>query len=124
MYNFEPVPTDVELGPDGLLYVTLLPGGPEDPSLGARGAVYSVDPDTGEVALVAGGFLGATDLAIAPDGRIYVAELFGDQISTVSGTGAQPFVEVRQPAAVEWADGTLFATINAFGNGSVVTITP
>jgi hypothetical protein len=67
---------------------------------------------------------GATDLAIAPDGTIYVTELFGDQISSVSGTGAQPFVEVTQPAAVEWADGRLFATINAFGNGSVVTITP
>jgi hypothetical protein len=123
-YNFEPVPTDVELGPDGLLYVTLLPGGPEDPSLGARGAVYTVDPNTGDVAFVARGFLGATDLAIAPDGTIHVTELFGDQISSVSGTGAQLVVEVTQPAAVELADGTLFVTINAFGNGSVVTITP
>jgi sugar lactone lactonase YvrE len=123
-YNFEPVPTDVELGPDGLLYVTLLPGGPEDPSLGARGAVYSVDPETGDVAFVAGGFLGATGLAVAPDGTIYVAELFGNRISTVSGTGAEPFVEVPSPAAVEWANGVLYATIDVFGNGSVVTITP
>ncbi|MBD0292260.1 MAG: ScyD/ScyE family protein [Jiangellaceae bacterium] len=123
-YNFEPVPTDVELGPDGLLYVTLLPGGPEDPSLGARGSVYSIDPDTGEVALVASGFLGATGLAVAPDGTIYVAELFGNRISTVSGAGAEPFVEVPSPAAVEWANGVLYATIDVFGNGSVVTITP
>jgi hypothetical protein len=123
-YNFEPVPTDVELGPDGLLYVSLLPGGPEDPSLGARGAVYSVDPDTGKVAFVAGGFLGATGLAVAPDGTIYVAELFGNQISTVSGTGAKPLVDVPSPAAIEWAGGKLYATINVFGNGSVVTIAP
>ena len=36
-YNFEPVPTDVEVSNSGILYVTTLPGGPEDPSLGARG---------------------------------------------------------------------------------------
>jgi hypothetical protein len=123
-YNFEPVPTDVELGPDGLLYVTLLPGGPEDPSLGARGSVYSVDPDSGAISFVASGFLGATGLAVAPDGTIYVAELFGNRISTVSGTGAEPFVDVPSPAAVEWAKGKLYATVDVFGNGSVVTITP
>src|SRR5689334_21287624 len=31
-YNFEPVPTDVEQGRDGRLYVTTLPGGPEGDS--------------------------------------------------------------------------------------------
>ena len=30
-FAFEAVPTDVEVGPDGQLYVTSLPGGPEDP---------------------------------------------------------------------------------------------
>ena len=43
-YRFEPVPTDVEVGPHGMLYVSTLPGGPEDPSLGARGSVYVVNP--------------------------------------------------------------------------------
>jgi hypothetical protein len=123
-YNFEPVPTDVELGPDGLLYVSSLPGGPEDPSLGARGAVYSVNPATGEVTKVADGFLGATNAAVAPDGTIYVAELFGDRISTVSDGGAEPLVGVPSPAAVEWANGKLYATIDVFGNGAVVAITP
>ena len=46
-YAFEPVPTDVEFGPDGWLYVSSLPGGPEDASLGARGAVFRVNPWTG-----------------------------------------------------------------------------
>ena len=41
-YAFEAVPTDVEVGKDGWLYVSTLPGGPEDPSLGARGRVYRV----------------------------------------------------------------------------------
>jgi hypothetical protein len=123
-YNFEPVPTDVELGPDGLLYVSALPGGPEDASLGARGSVYSLDLATGELAKVAGGFLTATNLAIAPDGTIYVAEMFGSRISTVSGGGPAPYADVPFPAAVEWANGKLYATIDVFGNGSIVTFTP
>ena len=36
-YAFESVPTDIEVGTDGFLYVTSLPGGPEDGSLGANG---------------------------------------------------------------------------------------
>ena len=46
-YAFEPVPTDVEVDQaTGKLVVSLLPGGPEDDSLGARGAVYRVNPKT------------------------------------------------------------------------------
>lgn len=123
-YNFEPVPTDVELGPDGRLYVSSLPGGPEDASLGARGGVFSIDLATGAVTKVAGGFLGATNLAIAPNGTIYVAEMFGNRISTVAGGGPQPFADVPTPAALEWANGKLYATVDVFGNGSVVTFTP
>ncbi len=123
-YNFEPVPTDVELGPDGLLYVSSLPGGPEDESLGARGAVYSVNPRTGAVTKIADGFFGATNVAVAPDGTIYVAELFGNRISKVSNGGAEPLVEVPNPAAIEWANGKLYATVDVFGNGAVVTVTP
>lgn len=123
-YNFEPVPTDVELGPDGLLYVSSLPGGPEDASLGARGAVFSIDLATGAVKKVAGGFLGATNLAVAPNGTIYVAEMFGNRISTVAGGGPKPFADVPVPAALEWANGKLYATVDVFGNGSVVTFTP
>src|SRR4029450_3789544 len=59
-YRFEAVPTDVEVGRDGYLYVTTLPGGPEDPSLGARGKVYRVNPRNGHIKLVATGFAGGT----------------------------------------------------------------
>jgi hypothetical protein len=123
-YNFEPVPTDVEVGPHGTLYVSLLPGGPEDPSLGARGSVYTVDPSTGATHKVAGGFAGATNLALGPNGTIYVSELFADEIAVVSGGSTVDTIALSQPAAVEYARGELYASTDVFGNGAVVTITP
>ena len=57
-YRFEAVPTDVEWGQDGWLYVTTLPGGPEDPSFGDRGSVWKVDPKSGEAKRIATGFGG------------------------------------------------------------------
>jgi hypothetical protein len=120
-YRFEPVPTDVELGPDGMLYVSTLPGGPENQSLGARGAVYRVNPANGRVKLIASGFAGAAGLAISPRGRIYVAELFGDRISVVRN-GPRLLVSLSTPAAVEWARGKLYATTRTFGSGTVVKI--
>ncbi len=62
-YAFEPVPTDVERDGQGNLWVSVLPGGPEDPSLGARGAVYKINKH-GTVRRIHGGFVGATNLAV------------------------------------------------------------
>ena len=121
-YNFEPVPTDVEVGRGGQLYVTTLPGGPEDPSLGARGSVYRINPWNGRTSLVATGFLGATNLAVAPNGTIYVAELFGGQISKVVRGGPKPVVAVDSPAAVEWDHGRLLVTSEGFGSGKLLSI--
>ena len=120
----EPVPTDVEVGPHGQLYVSSLPGGPEDPSLGARGSVYKVNPWNGKVKLVATGFAGATNLAVSPWGTIYVSELFGGQISKVVGNHGVPVVQVPSPAALEWFHGKLYAGIDVFASGKIVTITP
>ncbi|MFC8922021.1 ScyD/ScyE family protein [Cellulosimicrobium sp. NPDC057127] len=120
-YWFEPVPTDVEVGPFGQLYVTTLPGGPEDPSLGlgARGAVYTVDPWRGRTRQVATGFVSATDLAVSPRGDVYVAELFGGRISEVKRGGPRTVVEVPLPAALEWDGRGLLATTNALpGEGA------
>lgn len=123
-YNFEAVPTDVEVGRDGQLYVSLLPGGPEDPSFGARGSVYRVDPSTGASQRIATGFAGATNLALGAGGTIYVSELFADQIAVVRGGSRVGSIPLAQPAAVEYARGRLYASTNVFGNGAVVAISP
>ncbi len=123
IYTSEPVPTDVEVGPDGFWYVSSLPGFPELPN---SGSVFRVNPDTGAVKLVARGFSGAVDLAVADDGTIYVAELDGNRISAISNGVVSKVVDLFSPGAVEIADdGTIYATTGVFGpSGSVVTITP
>lgn len=124
VYSSEPVPTDVEVGPDGYLYVSSLPGSPEQAN---SGSVFRVDPNSGEVTRVARGFTGAVDLAIADDGTIYVAEIFGNRISSISTDGVvSTVVDVFSPGAVEFGpDGTLYATTGIFGPaGNVVVVTP
>ncbi|GAA4360957.1 ScyD/ScyE family protein [Angustibacter luteus] len=129
-YNFEPVPTDVEVGPWGHLYVSLLPGGPEGPQLGARGSVYTVNPFTRSTHRVATGFLGATNVAVDHRGTVYVAELFGGQISTIQHGKVKPYVQLPGALAVELAGDKLFASTlgptdeegNPTGPGSVVRI--
>ena len=121
-YRFEPVPTDVELGPDGWLYVSLLPGGPESPALGARGSIVKVDPDSGEIVKVASGFVGTTGLAVSPkSGTVYVAELFGGpngtgQISVVPRGASTPTVlmAISSPAAIQLNKGSLYVTTDSF----------
>ena len=123
-YRFDFVPTDVEKGRDGWLYVTALPGGPEDASLGARGAVFKVNPATGTVRRVAGGFVGAVNLALGPDGTIAVAELFGGsegagQVTLVRpGSPRRTVLPFTAPGAVEWVGSSrhskLYVTTDAF----------
>jgi hypothetical protein len=114
-YWFEPVPTDVELGPDGWLYVSSLPGGPEDGSLGAQGRVYKVNPKSGKVKLVADSFISTVDVAVANNGDVYVAELFTGTIKRIKAgsSKAKPFVQLTQVGAIELAKGYLYATDNA-----------
>lgn len=131
-YRLHAVPTDVEVGPDGMLYVSSLAGGPEDPAaaaaLGGPGGVFRVNPRTGKVTRIAKGFLGAVDLAVSPSGSIYVAELYAGRISKVVRGGPRKVVDLPGPGALEWARGKLYATTNAFppvpGAGAVVTIRP
>jgi len=121
--NLEPVPTDVELGRDGWLYVSSLPGGPEDGSLGNLGSVYKVNPRTGAVTLLATGLAGATGVAVSPDGTVFVAELFGNQVSTISRNGTvTPLGAFTQPAGIEWENGRLYVSTNVFGDGSIVAV--
>jgi len=121
-YTFEPVPTDVELGRDGWLYVSTLPGGPEDPSLGARGGVYKVNPWNGKVVKVATGFGGATGLAVSwVTGNVYVAELFGNggtgRVSVLTPGSKTPkqLAALASPAAIELRANKLYVTTETFG---------
>lgn len=117
-YWFEAVPTDVERGPGGSLFVSTLTGGPEDGSLGALSRLYRVDRSSGAVHLVATGLAGATGVAVAPNGDAYVAELYGGRIQKVAaGTSqATPVRGALQPAAIEYAAGHLYATTNALSD--------
>jgi hypothetical protein len=114
-YYLEPVPTDVEFGKHGWLYVTSLPGGPEDGSLGALGRVFKVHSETGKVVQLASGFAGATNLAVSSRGDIYVAEMFGNKISVVEKGHhkARTFLETTTPGALEIHDNRLYATTHA-----------
>ncbi|WP_160329729.1 ScyD/ScyE family protein [Microterricola viridarii] len=121
-YAFEPVPTGIALGPDGWLYVSSLPGGPEDASLGARGSVLKIDPDDGEIRTVATGFVGSTGVAVSPKtGAVYVTELFGGpngtgQVSVVprGADKASVLLAISTPAAIALAKGKLYLTTDAF----------
>jgi hypothetical protein len=105
----EPVPTDVEVGPQGRLYVTTLAG-----ELPDAGGVFRINPETGKTTEVFHGLFAATGLALAPNGDMYVAMLFPGVILRIpAGGGApQPFATVNQPAALEISDGHLYATVN------------
>ncbi len=108
VYRFEPVPTDVEVGPWHKLYVTTLPGGPEDPAFGGRGSVYKLDGH--HPYRIATGFNEATNLAISPRGTIYVAELGSGTISVVRHGHGHVVATLPAVAGVEWANGHLYAS--------------
>jgi hypothetical protein len=120
-YKFEPVPTDVEMGPDGWLYVSSLPGGPEDPALGAQGRVYKVNPANGKVVEVARGFISTVNVAVADNGDVYVSQLFAASIVRIpAGTSKiKGFAEVPMPAGLEWTEDGLYATIDALKGTNV-----
>jgi hypothetical protein len=129
-YNFEAVPTDVEQGRDGRLYVTTLPGGPEGSSpLGPRGSVWRLDRKGHHLTRLATGFSGATNLAITTSGRVLVAELFAGRISTIEHGRPAPVIDLPQVASVEFANHSIYAGVSApfgengpTGKGKVVRI--
>lgn len=128
-----PVPTSVALGADGSLYVGFLTGFPF-PTEGSRVERWSAD---GTLVETFGGLTAVVDLAIAPDGTLYAAQLatFNQgwqpntgSIVTVSAAGITPVAEgVNYPYALAVrADGTVVASINSVygeaGAASVVVV--
>lgn len=117
-FALDPVPTDVEIGPRGMLYVSTLPGGPEDGSLGALGGVWKVDPRTGKATQLASGFLGATNIAVARGGDIYVTEMFGGKVTKLSRWGKRTTVlETAMPVAAEMRGHSLYVLSDPFATG-------
>jgi hypothetical protein len=108
-YYTEGVPTDVEVGPHGALYVTSLPGGPEAPGLPPRGRVYKISTH-GTVTKIGSRFNGATNLAVTRSGKVYVAELGAGRISTLSHGHPKPVFHMAGVVAVELAHGRLYAS--------------
>lgn len=96
----DPTPTDVELGPDGYLYVSGLSAEAED-----QGRIYKVDPATGHIVKTWTGFPPLTGIAVAHDGTIYAASLFFDNsvIRIQGDTITKAFVPV--PSDVEIGHG-------------------
>lgn len=122
-YVPEPVPTDVELAKDGMLYVTTLQGGAGE--MLPLSKVYRIDPATGSATEVAGGMSGTTGPAVAPSGDIYVAEMFGGQVSVIRAGSSEAVTvfEAETPADVEVRGSNVFATTGVFGNGQLVRFT-
>lgn len=117
-YLAQAVPTDVEMGPDHMLYVSLLPGGVEGPVGRGYGQVWRVDPRSGHATMVAKGLYGATGVAVTRNGDIYVAEMFANRISVLHDGRRRVFAHVDTPAAVEVAGRRLYFTSHAVPDGS------
>jgi hypothetical protein len=122
-YAFEPVPTDVEVDQHGTLHVSILPGGPESPALGARGKVFAVNAATGGMRVEASGLLGATNVAVASDGTLYATELFGGKVTKFANGKRSTAVTLDRPLAVEVHGAYLYvgqlADFETGGPGSV-----
>ena len=114
--RFESVPTDVEIGPHGRPYVSLLPGGLEGPDNGNPGSVYRISA-SGHPTRVATAFASATNLAIDPHGHIYVAELGSGTISVVRNGRPHEVAVLPAVTGVEWSSGHLYASTAPAASG-------
>ncbi len=130
----DPVPTAIDFGPDGSIYVGFLGTGI------APGAAHVDQLDeTGEVVQSFGDLSAVTDIAVMDDGTVYAVQMlqFGEQgpapesgsVVALSADGATPVAEgLNFPYGLEETpDGNLVVSVNAAftdpGTGAVQLIT-
>jgi hypothetical protein len=96
----QPVPTAVDIGPDGAYYVGELSGFPADPTdLVGLSRIWRIDAGARNVEcpseaceIVIGGLTSVVDVEFGPDGRLYVVEMdaSGWAAAVVPGLGSVP----------------------------------
>lgn len=129
----EPVPTEVEMGPDGSLYVSLLTGAPF--TAGAAG-IYKIVPGQAPQ-IFQGGFKTIIDFTFGPDGSMYVLEhatsptFFGGpgRLTKVATNGTRTVITTalnRPSSVIVDEDGVIFVSNNgtSVGTGEVLRIQP
>lgn len=99
----DPVPTGLDLGPDGYLYVS---------GLGSfvAGQLWKVDPRTGAVVATLTTPPGSpplTDVAVAGDGTVYVSSIVAGAVYRLAG-GAWTSVALEAAAGLEVVRGVLY----------------
>ena len=112
-FGCDAVPTDVEMGPDGYLYVS---------GLGAfeQGHIYKVNARTGAIARTWGGLPPLTGIAVAKDGTIYAASFVSDTLLRIRGTDVD-VATVPAPTDVELGHGMIVVASFA---GAIFTVAP
>ncbi|MFT3872399.1 MAG: ScyD/ScyE family protein [Nocardioides sp.] len=111
-YVSEPVPTGVQVGSHGKLYVTTLPGGL---GLGGpAGSLYSINPKTGKTKVVVSGLVSPTGVAVRPNGDVYVSQLFPGMIGRIKAgsTTLKPHAHANGVAALTWSAKGLVAALS------------
>lgn len=136
---YESVPTNVEMGPDGNLYVGELTGFPF-PQGGAE--IYRIDPISGVRTSAFGGFTNIIDMDFGVDGNLYVLQMTTNGLASGSGPGPGALIKVDMNTGVKttlvsspmfFPGGLLAASDGSFyvsnlstspGGGQVLHITP
>jgi len=115
----DPVPTDVELGPDGYLYVS---------GLGAEveGHIYKVDQWTGQIVQTWGGLPPLTGIAVSSHGTIYASSIFAGVILKIGRDGSTSAASVPFPTDVEIGNGMIVVGSMPLtgGPGAVYRVAP
>lgn len=65
---------------------------------------------------------GPQDFAVGDDGRIFVADRFGNRIAVWDGTSLRTLVSIMLPTGVEWMDGKLYTVSGWVRSGGTVAV--